>query len=46
MKLDFDHKHYMPLLRWKRAERVALRELTSQTRDQLTTLVRTRSQRR
>ena len=23
----FDHKHYVPILRWKRAERVALRDL-------------------
>lgn len=39
MNLNFDHKHYVPLLRWKRAERVALRALTPQTSGQITPLL-------
>jgi hypothetical protein len=39
MNLNFDHKHYVPVLRWKRAERVALRALTPQTSSQVTPLL-------
>lgn len=28
----FDHRHYVPVLRWKQAERLALRELDARTR--------------
>ena len=35
----FDHKHYVPILRWKRAEWVALRNLSPQVRNQLTPLL-------
>ena len=39
MMLAFDHKHYVPVLRWKRAERVALRELMPQTQRPVTPLI-------
>jgi len=35
----FDHKHYVPILRWKRAERVALRFLTEQVKSYMTPLI-------
>ncbi|MBN1458442.1 MAG: beta family protein [Armatimonadetes bacterium] len=35
----FDHKHYVPVLRWKRAEWVALRNLDNQTRTRITPLI-------
>jgi Beta protein len=35
----FDHKHYVPILRWKEAERLALRELQEEIRSRVTPLV-------
>lgn len=35
----FDHTHYVPILRWKQAEREALRELPDNVRRQMTPLV-------
>lgn len=35
----FDHLHYVPILRWKRGEWVALRELSEDTRGTLTPLI-------
>lgn len=35
----FDHRHYVPILRWKQAERLALRELDAETRAGMTPLV-------
>src|SRR5712692_3283852 len=35
----FDHKHYVPILRWKRAEWVALRDLAGDVRSHITPLV-------
>lgn len=35
----FDHRHYMPILRWKQAERLALRELQDDARRGITPLV-------
>jgi hypothetical protein len=35
----FDHKHYVPILRWKRAERVALGNLTDTDRSRVTPLL-------
>jgi Beta protein len=35
----FDHKHYVPILRWKRAEWVALGKLTLEDRRSITPLV-------
>lgn len=35
----FDHKHYVPILRWKQAERLALRDLDAGTRAGMTPLV-------
>jgi hypothetical protein len=32
MMLRFDHSHYVPVLRFKRSEKVALRELGNQAR--------------
>src|SRR5438094_4091665 len=39
MKLTFDHKHYVPVLRWKRAERDALVRLTNDVRTRITPLL-------
>jgi len=39
MKLKFDHTHYVPVLRWKRAERDALVRLTSDVRRRITPLL-------
>lgn len=39
MKFDFDHTHYVPVLRLKRGERVALMNLTSQVRARITPLL-------
>lgn len=36
----FDHKHYVPILRWKQAEWVALGELRPQEKRRITPLVR------
>jgi hypothetical protein len=35
----FDHKHYVPILRWKRAEWVALGSMTREDREHVTPLV-------
>ena len=35
----FNHKHYVPILRWKRAEWVALGKLTREDREHITPLV-------
>lgn len=35
----FDHAHYVPVLRWKRAERAALREMDPADKDALTPLL-------
>ena len=35
----FDHRHYVPILRWKRAEWVALRHLKPEDRARITPLV-------
>jgi len=35
----YDHKHYVPILRWKRAEWVALGNLSADVRDHVTPLV-------
>lgn len=35
----FDHKHYVPILRWKRAEWASLRSLATDVRDHVTPLV-------
>ena len=35
----FDHNHYVPILRWKQAERLALRELDARTRAGMTPLI-------
>jgi hypothetical protein len=35
----FDHRQYLPILRWKRAERVAVRELRPQERQRITPLI-------
>lgn len=35
----FDHKHYVPIIRWKQGERIALRELFREDRVQLTPLI-------
>ncbi len=35
----FDHKHYVPILRWKQAERVALKKLGSEDKAGMTPLV-------
>ncbi len=35
----FDHRHYVPVLRWKQAERLALRELDARTRAGMTPLI-------
>ena len=32
MNLKYDHTHYVPVLRFKRAEKVALRQLEPQAR--------------
>jgi hypothetical protein len=37
----FGHRHYVPILRWKEAERLALRELDNDIRDRITRVVRT-----
>lgn len=39
MKLKFDHTHYVPVLRWKRAERDALVRLTNDVRKRMTPLL-------
>lgn len=35
----FDHKHYVPVLRWKRGERVALQKIADKLRPSITPLV-------
>jgi len=35
----FDHRHYVPVVKWKRGERVALRNLTSDVREKITPLI-------
>lgn len=35
----FDYRHYVPVLRWKRAEWIALRELRHEHRKHITPLV-------
>lgn len=35
----FDYRHYVPILRWKRGERIALRNLQEDIKDQMTPLV-------
>lgn len=35
----FDHLHYVPILRWKRGERIALRELFESDRERMTPLI-------
>lgn len=35
----FDHRHYVPVLRWKQAERLALRQLDARTRAGMTPLI-------
>lgn len=35
----FDHKHYVPILRWKEAERLALRDLENTVKSRVTPLV-------
>jgi hypothetical protein len=39
MMLKFDHTHYVPVLRFKRSEKVALRELGNQARAGITPLL-------
>jgi hypothetical protein len=39
MNLRFDHTHYVPVLRFKRSEKVALRELGTQSRAGITPLL-------
>jgi T4 beta protein len=39
MKFEFDHTHYVPILRLKRAERVALMKLTNPVRSRITPLL-------
>lgn len=39
MMLGFDHSHYVPVLRFKRSEKVALRELGNQARAGITPLL-------
>src|ERR1043165_6479537 len=38
-RLDFDHKHYVPILKGKEREYLALRELAGDARDRLTPLI-------
>jgi hypothetical protein len=35
----YDHKHYVPVLRWKRAERIALKSMFEEDRVRLTPLI-------
>jgi hypothetical protein len=35
----FDHKRYVPILRWKQAERFALRNLAEDVRNRITPLL-------
>jgi hypothetical protein len=35
----FDHRHYVPILRWKTAEQLAVRKLGSKVRRQMTPLI-------
>lgn len=35
----FDHKHYVPIIRWKQGERIALRELFPEDKVRLTPLI-------
>ncbi len=35
----FDHKHYVPILKWKRAEQGALKELTDEDKNNMTPLI-------
>lgn len=46
MILNFDHGHYVPVLRFKRAEKVALRELGNQARAGITPLLEGSTNRR
>ena len=39
MTLKFDHRHYVPVLRFKRAEKVALQQLVSTARRAITPLL-------
>jgi len=39
MMLKFDHTHYVPVLRFKRSEKVALRQLATQARAGITPLL-------
>ena len=39
MNLRFDQTHYVPVLRFKRSEKVALRELGTQSRAGITPLL-------
>lgn len=40
MNMKFDHRHYVAVLRWKRAERIALRELGNEARGRITPLLK------
>jgi len=35
----FDHKHYVPIIRWKQGEQIALRELFPEDKARLTPLI-------
>jgi len=38
MKLDFDHRHYVPVIRFRRGEKVAVRQLEDHTRTRMSPL--------
>jgi hypothetical protein len=42
-KKMFDRKHYVPILRWKRGEQIALRELFHADRSAMTPMVESHS---
>jgi Beta protein len=42
----FDHKSYVPILRWKQAERFALRDLADDVRNRITPLASSASSRK
>ncbi len=37
--MDFDHKHYVPCLRWKQGEYLAVKALSAASRDRVTPLI-------
>ena len=39
MKFEFDHQHYVPVIRFRRGEKVAMRQLRDDTRSRMTPLI-------